>query len=163
MTQYSNKKGQSIILNSGSMDNVCLTDTDRFKKFSMSYNVGLFNQTFIVLQQICQTICDEVGLSLDMKDLKKPWKIDETNNMVKIFTANTKRPAVMNSDRAVVEAKLARDGGFAKINVTPNLWVIEEESFYTTPDGGRHKTINTKKGINLWLNGVLLVNEEDIF
>jgi len=163
MTVPNNTNRKSLIMNSGSVSSVHMTDVDKYNRYGLCYNMGKFNDTFVELEKMCIRMCNDNGLDIKAKDLIKPWVLNEDTNMVKVFAFSRKRPVVMNSEKRVVQCQQLRDGDFAKINVTPNIWEVTKPSFYIDPDGGRHASSLTQKGINMWLNGVLLLDDTELF
>ena len=150
----SNKKGSTIILNSGSLNHVCLSKADKFGKFSLYYIVGQGNRSFRELERISMELCKTEGI----ENPKLPWKIDEKTGMASIIAASRNAVPLADSAGNKVDPKLARNGEFCKISVTPSTYHIEEQSSYVTPDGLRHPTVNVKEGVNLFLNGVKLID-----
>jgi hypothetical protein len=144
-----------VILNSGSLNNASLTKTGKFDRYSTQYVVGQGNRSYRELVRICDELIAKAGLNSP----KLPWKLDERTGMVTISASSKKPVPVADSLGKKVEATVARDGEFCKINVTPSAYRIEEPSSYVTPDGLRHSVVNTKEGISLFLNGVKLVEE----
>ena len=157
-SQFSEKnRGPSIIINSGSVSRVHIREPDRFKKFSLIYTVGVGNATFQVLKDICERLA--IKNNREIKGVKFPWKEDD--GMVEIRCASKKRPAVMDHEKRTIPSDEIRDGNFCKLNLTPFYYTMDDSSWVILPDGSRRMNKNKKKGITLFLNGVMLMSGEN--
>lgn len=157
-------KGPSIIVNSGSLDHVNLTKPDKFNRYSVRYVVGVNNRSFLELKRIVSELCQKEGL----KNPKLPWIEDERTQMVSMLASSKNLIPVVGADEKKADLKLAADGVFCKVNVTPSVYKITQPSSYVTPDGMRHAIEHTDEGVKLFLNGIKLIQEqpttiEDLF
>lgn len=144
-------KGQSIILNSGSLNQSSLGKPDKYGKYSTAYVMGLGNRSFQELKKM-------VARMTEGKDYKMPWRVDENTNMVSVFASNVK-PIPVDGD-----ADRARDGEFCKINVTPATYAFDELVNYRLPDGSAGKNSVRREGVKLFLNGVkTTTKDEELF
>ena len=152
-------KGPSLILNSGSLNYACIATPDKFNKFSTYYVVGKGNRSFKELKRIVNQLIEDSKL----KATKMPWLIDETTSMVSVF-ASSKNPVPVIDGGAKTDMKQARDGDFCKINVTPAVYEFEEVVSFRLPDGTMGQNLVKKTGVNLYLNGVMLLDtDQDLF
>lgn len=159
----SSAKGPSLILNSGSVDNVSLSSPDKFGNYSLTYSVGIYNKTFVELKRICDELAKGNDYNMDASNFRKPWTVDTSTNMVKIRVNNKRAPAILNQDKKQIDVKLVRDGSFAKINITPFLYVMTERSSYVDPSGKRVVFTQPNHGIKLYFNGLMLTQTEELF
>ena len=148
-------KGPAIILNSGSLDNCFLSKKDKFGRYAVQYIVGVGNRSFKELKRIVEQLIKENGLG----SAKVPWTVNESTNMVTIRAANSKQVPIVGADKLT-------NGEFCKMNVTPSTYSIKERAVFRLPDGSTAENFNTKKGVNLFLNGLKAmdpIDEEDLF
>ena len=166
MNKFSDKqKGPSIILNSGSVANINLSNTNKYGKYDLRYVVGIGNLSYTALTDTCERLA--IKNNRKIAGVKMPWHLDEQTKMVTIRASGKQRPPVMDTDKRVIPANSIKDGDFAKINVTPCYYEMKDTGSYILPDGTRQVHTEVNKGITLFLNGVLLLSgqgtEEELF
>jgi hypothetical protein len=164
MPLSSNCKGPSVILNSGSVANTNLSNTNKFGKYGLDYVVGKGNATFKALTDVVDRL---VAKHKGDANTKRPWSLNESTGMVTIKTSSKRCPPVMDEEKRVIPRNSVKDGDFTKVNLTPLYYEMEETGSYVLPDGSRKVHKHTKKGVSLMLNGVLLLSgqgtEEELF
>jgi len=153
-------KGPAMILNSGSVSDTNLTNTDKYGRYTLKYTVGMGNSSFLALNDVINSLMERNTENPGM--VKIPWTVDEDTNMVTVKVTSRKKPPVMDVDKRVISSSELRDGDFCKINVTPYYYEHAENINIPLPNGDRHDMVCMKLGVALFLNGVMKLSGESV-
>lgn len=157
-----NTYGPSTILNGGTISTLFISTPDRYDRYSLYYTMGVNNKTWVALRNIIQNILDTSN-SGEMPQ-HFPWKLDEKDGLVHLKVSSAKQPPVLDSDKRRVKANNLSENMGVRINVKPSFYCHREKVLYRLPNGQQGENIVEKKGISVYLNGVLLnKGEEDEF
>lgn len=152
--------GPSIILSNGSMTDLTITTPDKFGKFSVVYVVGKYNKSWEELYKATATLAGANGI--DLEAVRLPWRNDDKNSLVFIKASTKGKVPVMDHEKNVANPKSIKPNQGAKINVRPAVYVKTTQVQYRRVNGTLGFNDVVVSGITLLLNGILLINEEEV-
>ena len=151
--------GPALILNSGSVSDHALANTNTYGKYSLLYTVGECNNSFLELKRIIIGMLEALRVNPD--EITMPWSMNK-KKMVAVKASSTKKPAIIDAENARVNARSITTGTFCKINVKPTIYRRQEVSEYINPvTFERDRNEVTVTGVMLLLNGLKLYGEEE--
>ncbi len=148
-------KGPTLILNQGRAINCEIIASNRYGKFSCTYVVEKSNRTLRELERIFCEMCN--NQSWKYEEVKLPYKIKD-----EVYISSSSYnlvPISVGASRSSVISENMK----CKISVTPSTYTREEIVNYRGVDGMiKSKTVK-HRGITLYLNGVQLIDGEELF
>jgi len=149
-----------MVLNGGHVYRPCLKDKDRFGKYTICYLIKTDNRSFIAFSNLVNVLMKNNKL-----DCKLPW--EEEDGKASIFMGSSKEPILLDIEGGIMKPEDFIAGLKAKARVTPNVYSISNEVNLRLPDGSMKQVIETKTGVNIFLNAIQVVKadtpEEVIF
>jgi len=154
--------GPSVILSGGTISTLFITTPDKYDRYSLYYTVGANNKSWAALQGIIQRLLDQNNKGV--KPFHIPWKVNDTDGLVHIKANSRKQPPVLDADKARVKPTILSENMGVSVNLRPMFFSKTEEVSFRMPNGTMGSNKVTKKGISLYLNGVMMgAGEEDEF